>query len=338
MIKIKNNIWFLYILLVLFASFLLTVHLRRSYTATEQDLIKGQSNRINLISLSLNSLLHHQDQMISFIENILSDSGPLPEEAEPLPLFDEIVVNNSSLSGLVLLNERGDSIFYSSNMDSALMVNAYSALSPEWTEVFIRALNSDGVVMGKTCLYPPLGEVIIPLMKALYNDEGELLGVIGLGLDIESSTDLFSGHLHMGNDDVVYLLRDRDGYVQYRSSEIELGIPYYREPIPEEMMAISAGRLEEKYSMTLEEIKAKGGIDSLRTTDRWGQAVISTMAYLESYGLWIVSDFHMIAFTRRFRPILIMDLSFFFSFLAVTFLLIWTIDQSERKKQEALLR
>ena len=223
-------------------------------------------------------------------------------------------------------------------MDGTLLVNAYSAQFPEWTEVFIRALNEGGVVMGKTCLFPPLGEVIIPLLKALYNDEGELMGVIGLGLDIESSTDLFSGHLHMGNDDVVYLLRELDRYVQYRSSDIELESPYYREPIPEEMAAIAAGRLEEKYSMTLEEIKAKGGIYSLRTTDRWGRAVISTMTYIEPYGLWIVSDFHMTSFFRRFRPILIMDFSFFIIFLAITFLLIWTIDQSERKKQDALLK
>src|SRR5690606_4048489 len=72
---------------------------------------------------------------------------------------------------------------------------------------------------GRTYYLPTLKEWIIPVRKRITDHNGQVVGVMSAGLRLGKASHFFNQDIHSGIHHDVLLLRDRDYYLQYLSSE-----------------------------------------------------------------------------------------------------------------------
>ncbi|MDC7221179.1 MAG: EAL domain-containing protein [Spirochaetales bacterium] len=337
MALIQKNIWLLYFSLVIFGFFFSLYNLKEAYQGIQDELIEEQESRIQLVNISLNSLLRQQEQILDLMGNYLLDVNEERVPATVSPLFDDVLEDNPSLAGLALLSPEGEFLYISSNVNRDTLENLFS--DPEMgREAFLYTMEQEKMVLGRTQYFEPVQEVILPLSKALRDEKGRVYAVLIIAMKLRTTSEFFSENLHMTEHDVLYFIRDFDGYVQYRSSRIELEKSYYLDPIPKEVLDKGFEALSDKYGKDRNAFKQSGDIYSLKGEDRWGKKVSSSFLYNRRYELWVISDFHMSAFREQFNPVLIRTTIIFLLFSGLLYVLTRTIYRAEKKKQAALIR
>lgn len=329
----KRNIWSLFRLVVVVGLVLLLLTLYFAWQNTLRDHEAQHSARVELIAQTLSYVLRTHEVILDLAATELIRSGDLDDERESLPLLDTIHEASPSLVGVGLALPDGQLVKVTSTVDHTDLPNLLE--QEESREGFRAALASDKSLVGRTYYMEAADAWIVPLRKAVRNDEGEVIAVMSAGIRVGGKHGVFGTELHKGPHDSVIVFRERDGYVQLMSRE---GVPpemftrIYRTPVQQKKDR--QGMLEHNDA-TREEIMASGS-PAVYYSTRENTRYLGSAVYLPDYELWVISETSFTPVWRAFSSRAVVFVAVFLLLAGIIYFLSRVIDRAERKRRAEL--
>ena len=282
----KKNIWLIFYILTFFATFLLVTVL---YLKWQNIYLKYQSSQENLVELvgnATHSMFNAKEQLIDVLGvGILQDNhhlyntSAIEEHASP-------ILNNPSVIALGITTPEGDFIYASSEKNPK---NAPNLLQQSESRLsFLEALQSHGMVFGRTYFSNALQKWGMPIRKAIRDKEGNPVFVITIVLKLNGSLDHFLNTIHHKQNSVVSIIRDVDTYQQYNSLGTNDPEKFYSKPFPKEVMDAVYKIIFDTFQLTSEAIKKQEKNVSFTYKHLDGTYYLASLKYNQHYQLWTI--------------------------------------------------
>lgn len=326
----KKNIWLLFSLLVLCSVVLLVViSVSRWNSLTDYYQVSQEGLAAQWFGAS-SSILEQQEAILTLIgEDLLAQEATGSDVVQRR--LDELMNLNPDLfAGFALISPDGDVLKRTSNLDHRV-INILAI--PEVRDSFNYALKTDKMVLGRSYFAPRL---VIPARKAIRNEQGEVLGVMTGALSVMGADGYFSqGHV-LGRFNRITILRSRDQYVQYATSN-ELVRNFHENPVARGTYDRLMQSVQE--SSEVEEIRGRPG--SRQKTFRWDTGdergmVRGVAIYHPRYEFWLISEIEDAFLTRQFLNAFASYLLVMLAFILSMFLLFRHIDRMEQGRRREL--
>lgn len=330
---LKRNIWSLFWLVVASGFAVLVFTLFMAWQNTLRDFEAQHSSRVELIAQAFSDVLKTQEVILDVAAIELLRTGQVDGKWEALPILDTIHRASPALVGVGLALPNGQLVKVTSTVDHTNLPNLLE--QEESRKGFLAAMESEGPVVGRTYYMEAAGAWIIPLRKAVRDDQGNLVAVMSAGLKVGGEHGVLGNGLHKGPHDSVIVYRERDGYLQLMSSEgmtPEIFTRIYRTPAQQEE---DLKGLLEANQASREEIMASGR-PAVYHSDREGGRYLGGALYLQDYQLWVVSETSYVPVRRDFLSRAAGFIAIFLVLAFVIYSLSRMIDRAERKRREEL--
>lgn len=331
---LKKNIWSLFFLIVFSGLILLTVILVFRWQAIVSETKTYQTTRAELVDQSVDSLLRTQELVLDVVGRELLRQEDLYSESQHIPLLDSILSVDESLVGFGLARPDGTLVRTSSNLDLSELPNLRT--HPQSRDSFAKALKSEAMVLGRTYYFEPLDTWLIPIRKALRNENGEVVAVMTAGFKLTSGNSVFNQRLYDGADDNVMLYRESDGYVQFLSQEGSSPDVYSQIHVDKKTRDERRRGFEIALGRTVESIKQSRESVVVRTS-RGEESFITAAIFNQRYQLWTLSETRLNSIYKEFSVALLQYLAVFIVAALVLFKWFKAIDGAERNRRRELL-
>ncbi|MBW9266649.1 MAG: EAL domain-containing protein [Candidatus Thiodiazotropha sp. (ex. Lucinisca nassula)] len=257
-----GSLWRLYFFLILCSLLLYFVAGKVTSDNIQQNAIKDISHIHKLVEISSINQLHQLDTLLKTLGRRLYDIG-LDNGGALKNAMDELIADNQSITAYGISTPDGKMIHNSLNLDNERLPNLLQ--TPETRETYLKALYSDGMVLGRTYFYDPLKQWIIPFRYALRDPQGTPLAVISLAIDVENENNPWAiGRKAEGFAvSITKQNADNDSYYSqyaYPDSFLPLGNKYktyYSPPYPENEIVLAKQRIAESAGMNMERFMAR---------------------------------------------------------------------------------
>lgn len=331
MASLRKNIWLLFFLLVLLSMVLLvSVSVSRWKNLTEYYRVSQQGLAAQWFG-TFSSILEQQEAILTLMgEDLLTSGAGRSEDLQPR--LDALMNLSPDLfSGFALISPQGDVLERTSNLDNNV-TNVLNA--PEVRDSFAYALETDKMVLGRTYFAPRLA---VPARKAIRNSEGEVLGVMAGALSVTGAKGYFANGHVLGDFNRITILRNRDHYVQYATSD-ELIENFHVQP----MAQAAYGSLMQILQDFSDPAAAISAIDRRQIGFRWDtggeRGVVRGVAiYHPRYEFWLISEIEESFLVEEFLNSFASYLLAFLVFTVSMYLLFRYIVQKEQGRRRELI-
>lgn len=329
----RKNIWTLFAVLAICGFAIFTLASGLKWQSVNDDYRQRQHALVQLVSTASNSLLINQELMLDVLGQELVRDHTYPQESQTREILNDLISLNPDIIGFGLTTPDGYFVYTSSNLDIAEMPNL---LEEEHTRAsFMHALESEHMVLGRTYLMEEIGAWVIPIRKAIRDNEGDVIAVMTAGLRIKGASRFFSDQLHMGDYNMVTLIREFDRRIQYRSSvytDFERIFSVSVEPVYQTAMQ----QINQDYGIALDKIKEyEQSFDFM--IDNRGMLTQAVARYDERFELWVVSEVNQEQIVQDFLTAFAVYLGLFVAGLVVTYRLFFSIARAEDKRRADLI-
>ncbi len=331
---LQRNIWFLFYVILCsgFIIFSLTIYkfsvdIRHNYEIEQQNLLRLSNKSIESIFLQYETVLNILGDQLTQNENYKS-----VKRAQNL--LDNILKSNSTLIAFGLAKPTGELYVVSSNLKN--IQSLPNLLEQNQTkDSFIQTLQSQHMVVGRTYFHKTLNALIIPIRKRIVNEKGETLAIMTAGINVQKSFDYITLNEHNIHNTTIF--RDRDYFQQLFFSRDKKYQTLYDKPLPRRFVENVIKKVEEKYNLSIEEIKTNETmvtVDYIRYADK--SPIMMSALYINRYGLWSLSETPLHIIEEKIIKNAILLFSIFISLTLVIYYLFKYIDNYEQKKKEIL--
>lgn len=290
MALIRRNIWTLFVLFVVLSSVMLAVIAVYRWQGIVHDAQAHHQARVSLIANASHSAFLHQEMLLEFIGRELLQDITHNElmNSQHSPLLDHLLKINTSITAFGLALPDGELVRISSNGDLENLPNLL--FHPASRDSFLHALRSPKMVLGRTYFMPALNEWVIPLRKALRDEQGNVVAVMTAGVHLERASDVFSRPLSENVLDNVVMFRDRDGYIQYTSFAQSDNIhDLYDDAQDNSVVNAVQLAVQQVSKLDLAALKASGEVYPYRV-NRGDRRLLGAAAFDNRFELWLISE------------------------------------------------
>lgn len=333
MALLKRNIWTLFWLILLGGTLLLSVILNARWNSLYALQKTHHTNRVQLVAQAMDNVLRTQELVLDVIGRELLNTGDALDSSRQLPLLDRLLSLDHALVGFGLARADGTLVRVSSNLDLSKLPNLRT--HPSTAESFAQSLNSTAMVMGRTYFVDALNSWVIPIRKALRDENGGVIAVMTAGLRMDADNSLFNQVLHDGPHDSVMLLRDSDGYLQFISRQ-GVDTEIYAAPWMNAEERAANHRHYQSLGVTPETLRMKKEAFVLET-EHDGQEYLTAVLFNERYRVWVLSETSREPIRLAFSELLLHYLLIFMIVVAVLYGLFRLIDRAEKQRRQDLL-
>jgi diguanylate cyclase len=331
----KRNIWLLFIVLLVIGALLLGYASLARWRGISDDYLERQHNIVRLLSNATHALLVTQEMMLDILGHQLIRDESYRSSLKTKPLLDGLLALNPSIVGFGLATPEGQLRFVSSNLDLEKLPNLREAQVSR--ESFDYALSTDKMVLGRTYFMPALDEWVIPIRKAIRDEQGRPVALMTAGLRVSGATRLFKDDLHFGPFHSILIIRSFDDYEQFHSAQQSDLQALYNKPVPPEMMLSAIAALEEATSLSLAAIKASEASYDMRSANRDGEVSQMVLKYDNRFELWSVSAVTLTQLHAEFRVVFSNYLLMYLMVSGVLFAFCRFIATAEERRRQDLV-
>lgn len=334
----NRNIWLVYYILICAGFVFMSIMSYNTWKIEISSNIDRQKHLVSLVSGALHGQLVSQEMVLDILNEELvkeyrENSNKHNDIAVPA-LFDRLLAHNPAIAGIAMIGVDGNFIHASGNVISGSLPNLKK--QPESRESFIHTIkNSDKMVLGRTYFFPPLNKWIIPIRKAVKDNNGKIIGVTSSGFTLDHSFDIFSSDLHLDNSNEIVVIRELDKYLQYISTNSPNVAHRYEKNETKEYRKANRAVLA-KYGKSLEDIKKTKDIYTINMKIETGQEFQVLIRYDERYELWTVSSMEIGAINNKSLRKILLYVYIFLVVYLVLYLLFKYIADAEKKRRESL--
>lgn len=330
MALLKKNIWLLFIVLLISGFTLLASLSVIRWQELVDHYTQSQKASTQHWYSSFTSIIQQQEGIITLLGEemfVLQQTNPEEVRAE---LDNLMTLNLDIFSGFALISAEGDVIEVTSNLAAPTYPQLLEVA--ETKDSFEYTLMTDKMVLGRSYFAPRL---VIPARKTIYDDNGDILGVMTGALKLDGNKGFFgAGHV-LGDFNRITVLRNRDHYIQYASSKKMLE-DFHKEPLSElaygELMSLFsrfAGGVKE--AMTNAE-----GVSFIRDSGDERGKVRGVAIYNPRYEFWLISEIEESFLIGQFLHIFAGYFLVMLIFQGGMYFLFRIIDRTQKEQRQLL--
>lgn len=333
---LKKNLWTLFYILFGMGLVLLLLISYMQYKNVENDLRAELAYLSKSTSEATNHYFIQQEILLNILDRHLFENGEIKEKDHVKRLFKNLIQMNPALAGISISDPEGNTILLSETCRPEEIYNLKH--SKESCSAFEEALHENSMVIGRAFYDKALKEWILPLHKAVRDDNGHVVAVLSMGLHLSSARSIWKAYTDSGTELEIFL--DDSWYRIYHSDKPPVKYPeLYSKPVTKQQRYYAEGgkALETEAGTTFEELKKSGKVSVVLFDSPDGKSYIISWQYLPNYKLWI--HYHMPTekiFNKVSNYWVINIVSFIFIFIVVYYLF-YTINSIEKRKSKELL-
>lgn len=337
MLFIRNNIWlaFYVFLLAGFAAFIFI--LSKTHESIREDVRLEQENLTLITSNSVEATLRQYETLLDILGQELILENKYLYRDQSIQQIDKLLNASLTAHNLFLIDLDGNIIATNSQTQDKRESSLKLLKNPKAKESFKLTLESDTAVIGRTYFSLWENALIIPMRKAVRDQNGTPLFVVSLTINIEKGLPFFSKNIEHSANYSVFIYRDRDRYFQVAPKRLINDPAVYEHQFSEERIQESIDYVEKAYNTSFETIKDKQ-IITTHVTGKFNDDSQSMMSnfYIKDFQLWVgVERDTQVIRQKFFKVAANLSLVFFFAY-AVIFWLFRVISSNEKKKEELL--
>jgi diguanylate cyclase (GGDEF)-like protein len=335
MALLKRNIWLIFYILGICATFLLVTISYIKYKTVYAHYQNAQENIIELVSNATYSLFDTQERMMDIIgvsilqdEHHLHDSEGIKNHVQPL-------LDNPSVTAFGITNTKGEFIYGSTDPNPENLPSLMSL--PESRDSFIETLSNHKMTFGRTYLSPSIESWGMPLRKAIRDAKGEPVIVMTTLLESNTIFDNIINTVKNKENLIVLVLRDKDLYFQYHSQTNHINKILYDTPISKNFIDAVYKNASKYYHLSPEALRSSENIISFTYQDDNAQTYLTSLKYNATYGLWFVVHTYLKTVINDFLQAFIAYVFLYFGFGILFFSLFNMIATAEKKRRKELI-
>ncbi len=324
--KDKRDIWRLYytiFALSLIFFFIITYAL---WNQNKSSYIEKQETHSAATAYYIENLFSQYETILDIIgKNILNNNI---SHNSGKRILDQILVLNPTLAGFGLFKPTGEPFMASSNVDWEKLPNLLQ--NSQTHEGFLKTLKSDYMVIDKTYFVTAVNQLVIPIRKAIRDENGRVVAVVATGIVISPKSQFI--HSLLGKSKI-FLFRESDHYLQFYDFNLE----HYKKPIPDEVVQKAYREMEQKYALSIDEIKHSQRVVTITFNSYLTQELaLNSCRYIERYELWVVSSVPLSVVKNDFLRQELVILTIYIMIMVIIYYLIGVIDRNEMQKERTL--
>ena len=325
---LQKNIWTIFYILLIGAFIFLGIVSFTKWESVHEKYTTDQANLVKLVSNATHSLFLSQETTLNILGNqILKDKDPR--------VMDDLLTLNPSIVAFGFVDLDGNYQHVSSNFNKAKLPNLRQHEATK--DSFDYTMTQEKMVLGRTYFIAASGHWGIPIRKSIFDHEGKRVGVMTAGLAIEGAFKIFTENLSLGEYNKVTLIRNRDQFVQYQSSNHETPKNLYEKPLQNNFLMSILDTVMRKYHVSIDEIKQQPEIYTIETTSIDDKSVQMALKYEPRYELWILSEIDHNQIVDDFIESFISYVLIFVIVHVILFLLFKIISHAEEKRSKDLI-
>ena len=325
---LQKNIWTIFYILLIGAFVFLGIVSFTKWESVHEKYTTDQVNLVKLVSNATHSLFLAQETTLNILGNqILKDKDPR--------VMDDLLTLNPSIVAFGFVDLDGNYQHVSSNFNKAKLPNLRQHEATK--DSFDYTMTQEKMVLGRTYFIAASGHWGIPIRKSIFDHEGKRVGVMTAGLAIEGAFKIFTENLSLGEYNKVTLIRNRDQFVQYQSSNHETPKNLYEKPLADNFLMSILDTVMRKYHVSIDEIKQKPEIYTIETISTDDKSVQMALKYEPRYELWILSEIDHDQVVDDFIESFISYVLIFVIVHVILFLLFKIISHAEEKRSKDLI-
>lgn len=330
---VKKNIWLIFYSF-LFISFLFFVAFSFfKWKDIYYEHQREQENTLNLIATSTHALFKTHELLLDIMGRRFVEDATYKDNIPATHALDKLLQLNPAIFAFGFAKKDGQLVHLTSHPNASKLPNLLEL--PESRDSFLQTLQSDHMVIGRTYFFEPLQEWVIPIRRAIRDENTTVLAVMTGGLRLKET---FEPLLKSLNDASSHLsiMRDVDGYVQYHSNQPN-DATAYRTPTCIPSIRIFEDVIEKTYGISPQALREHEPIVSyLCSLDKAGKKLVS-LRYDNTYKLWTVLDTRYSFIVKDFLK----SLSLYFVIFLITCIaflfLVRIVVKAENKREAELL-
>jgi len=341
LLPFRKNIWLIYFAFFTLGLIYLVVSSSSRWEALKTDAVVDLAYLNRILSSSITLNFNQQEIMLELLgRQLLSDDSTLDDQ-QTRKLLDDILLKNHTLMAFGLANLDGDIKIGSSNLNLDKMPNLKQLESSR--KSFLKAMEVDRMVLGRTYYLPALGDMIIPIRKGIRDSDNRLIGMMTAGIKAHELLPQLGSIDRRTRSVMPYRLQvfhDQEFYYVYAG-----GIPdatRLREtidtPIAESELRMLEQSMQEQLGFGMEELKERSEPAVFSDVDVAGQTQLHSLVYLPGYQLWSSSTLPMDSLVTELWQSIIFYLVTFVIVFSLAFLMFRQIAQDEQKSHDELLK
>ena len=228
MALLKKNIWSIfYILTALFTlyfGFVSYLQWQRLFANAKSS----QENTLRLIANSTQALYRTNEVMLDILGHRFLEDDSYQDNQSAMAILDAALEKSPAIISIALVNPQGTMLFATNNLDVSTFPNLLE--QPESRDSFIKTMETDDMVFGRTYFFKPFQDWIVPIRKAMRNPDGSVHHVITAALRLEDSFGHLVKNIDHENRYLSLIVRE-DMRVQYASNGQEPNYNIYQDAL-----------------------------------------------------------------------------------------------------------
>lgn len=321
--------------LLLFSTLLLVSISYLSWEKFYEEHKIAQQNGVKLIANSTHSLFKTQETILNIVGNRFLEDVNYKDNPKSITTLNATLLDNPSMDAIALVTPEGKMTFVSGGYDVTKFPNLLEQETSR--NSFLDTLKSHKMVFGRTYYFQPIKQWIVPIRKAIRDDQGNIITVITAALRVKDSFGNFDKNLDAYHEQTVSIVRDEDFYIQYLSNSEKENNKTYLTPITSEERETIKKAIFETHHITMDAFKENAHIISFTYTDSRGVKYLSSLQYDKTYNLWIGLRLPFKVIKQAFSTTLVIQICTFALFSIIFFFLCQMIARADKKRHADLV-
>jgi len=336
---LKKNIWLIFYIL-LFTGLIFLVSTIYSFWSNIQTKTGEELSYLNKIfSSSITSTFDQQEIMLELLGQQLTQKKLPVDSTEKTSILDQLLKQNSSLVGLGLSNVDGKIIEASSNINLNKMPSLKQ--SPDSRESFLRTLDSQRMILGKTYFLGALNSWVIPIRKAIRDEENKLMGVMTAGIKPKELLPSLN-QLNRQQENTPYqsmLIHDNSYFYAYISgiSNTDSIKNIISLPVSSDFIEQHQLSLKQQLGESMSNLRVNLNSAEYFAPGADGKSKLYSLSYIPGYQLWSLTHLPRELLVNQLITSAIQYILIFIFVFSIIFILFRYINKAERSKRQQLI-
>lgn len=276
--------------------------------------------------------------MLQDIGMNLAHSNLEKDRVKKNKMLDDLRDLNPLILGFGFVDVQGNLLVSNTNMDPR-QVNKMLHSKP-LTSSLKETLQSKNLVVGKSFYFVPLRKWIMPLRKAIRDKNGNVLGIMNVGIINTDENNLFSNFQLDSNQNIILIKKFSDGFYRlFYSNNYDKQSYYnlYSKSCPTNICQTVLKQVLRRHHVNLKELQQSQKSFSFDTYDFHKQAVIGALKYDTKYKIWIAVYSYNTKIMQEIYKDIFYLIIFYIAIMLMFYFLFKSIEKYEKKKEDDLI-
>lgn len=336
---ITSNIWKVFYLILLGGVLLVISLLYVNFNDINNRYHTQMQHYTEILSKSVNADFLQKDMLLEIIGKQLFKNNNYTDIKKSKRILDDILKHNSYLVSFGLADVNGDILISNSKVKLKHKKNLLTDAVTSYD--FKKSLSSQNMVVARTYYFEAIKEWIIPLRKAIRDENGNVLGVVIAGIK-NSKKGHYLDTLEFSKDITLEITKDFDSnnkvYRQYYSNNENISNEeLYNDHIPDQAVSSVEEGLQKKYNYSFDKLRKNAKTLSIEAINPFGKEMIFGITYDAKYNLWITVQGSKSDVLHEFYNVALLYVTLFILIFLAFYVLFDNISTSEKRKNEELI-